>query len=191
MVLSFRTDMPGQTVQTQIRLLLEEEQSDLGLHYFNSVCIFWVHYSLVKPSCSNVRLIRANVLGVGIFRIFMVIRNTVYNTKHKNLQTLKTNKNGVLQPPPPFPPHTYTPVQVSQHTFDSHGPDEWLRWQEAKGSMAVSCLIQLGAKANWGITTLDLILAAIFNTGLFWLLHEKLHAAVSLKHLSGTKTKFY
>ena len=30
-ILSFRTDMPGQTVQTQIRLLLEE-QSDQGLH---------------------------------------------------------------------------------------------------------------------------------------------------------------
>ena len=36
MILSFWTDMPGQTVQTQIRLLLEEqsleEQSDQGLH---------------------------------------------------------------------------------------------------------------------------------------------------------------
>ena len=32
MFLSFRTDMPGQIVQTQIRLLLEEEQSDQGLH---------------------------------------------------------------------------------------------------------------------------------------------------------------
>ena len=31
MILSFWTDMPGQTVQTQIRLLLEEEQSDQGL----------------------------------------------------------------------------------------------------------------------------------------------------------------
>ena len=31
MILSFRTDTPGQTMQTQIRLLLEE-QSDLGLH---------------------------------------------------------------------------------------------------------------------------------------------------------------
>ena len=31
MILSFRPDMPGQTVQTQIRLLLEE-QSDQGLH---------------------------------------------------------------------------------------------------------------------------------------------------------------
>ena len=31
MILSFRTDMPGQTVQTQIRLLVEEK-SDQGLH---------------------------------------------------------------------------------------------------------------------------------------------------------------
>ena len=31
MILSFRTDRPGQTVQTQIRLLLEEH-SDQGLH---------------------------------------------------------------------------------------------------------------------------------------------------------------
>ena len=33
MIISFRTDRSGQTVQTQIRLLLEE-QSDLGLHCF-------------------------------------------------------------------------------------------------------------------------------------------------------------
>ena len=32
MILSFRTDMPGQTVQTQIRLLLEE-QSDQSLQF--------------------------------------------------------------------------------------------------------------------------------------------------------------
>ena len=31
MILSFWTDMPGQTLQTQVRLLLEE-QSDQGLH---------------------------------------------------------------------------------------------------------------------------------------------------------------
>ena len=31
MILSFRTDWSGQTLQTQIRLLLEE-QSDQGLH---------------------------------------------------------------------------------------------------------------------------------------------------------------
>ena len=34
MILSFRTDMPGQIVQTQIRLLLEE-QYDQGLHYLS------------------------------------------------------------------------------------------------------------------------------------------------------------
>ena len=38
MFLSFRTDRSGQTVQTQLRLLLEK-QSDLGLH-----CLpFWLH----------------------------------------------------------------------------------------------------------------------------------------------------
>ena len=38
MFLSFRTDWSGQTVQTQIRLLLEE-QSDQGLHSLQ----FWLH----------------------------------------------------------------------------------------------------------------------------------------------------
>ena len=38
MTLSFRTDRSGQTVQTQIRLLLEE-QSDQGLHCL----LFHVH----------------------------------------------------------------------------------------------------------------------------------------------------
>ena len=38
MVLSFWTDRPLQTVQTQIRLLLEE-QSDHGLHYL-SFCLY-------------------------------------------------------------------------------------------------------------------------------------------------------
>ena len=38
MILSFRTDKSGQTVQTQIRLLLEE-QSDQGLHCLQ----FWLH----------------------------------------------------------------------------------------------------------------------------------------------------
>ena len=38
MILSFWTDRPGQTVQTQIRLL-QEEQSDQGLHCLQ----FWLH----------------------------------------------------------------------------------------------------------------------------------------------------
>ena len=86
MILSFRTDRPGQTVQTKIRLLVEE-QSDQSLHCLpsrssliwvctvcHSVCIVWTHYSMVKPHISNFRVITTNVLGVRIFRKFTVIR---------------------------------------------------------------------------------------------------------------------
>ena len=55
--------MPGQTVQTQIRLLLEE-QSDQGLHCLPSGCIVWTHYSMVEPHSSNFRVITTNFLGV-------------------------------------------------------------------------------------------------------------------------------
>ena len=49
-VLWFKMDRQEQTVQTQIRLLLQvQEQSDQDLHY-HSVCIFWTHYSMVKPT---------------------------------------------------------------------------------------------------------------------------------------------
>ena len=99
MILSLRTDRSGQTVQTQIRLLLEE-QSDQGLHclqfqlhllgalLFGKVILFkfysdyskflgvrifriftvllfafclhlWIHFSVVKPHCSNFRIIIA------------------------------------------------------------------------------------------------------------------------------------
>ena len=66
MILSFRTDRSEQTVQTQIRLLLEE-QSDQGLH-----CLpFRLHrldsHSMVEPHSSNFRVITTNVLGVRIF----------------------------------------------------------------------------------------------------------------------------
>ena len=72
MIPSFRTDMPGQTVQTQIRLLLEE-QSDQGLH-----CLpFRLHRfdSLLygrEPHSSNFRVITTNFLGVRILRKFTV-----------------------------------------------------------------------------------------------------------------------
>ena len=39
---------------------------------------FGVHYSLVKPSCSNFRVITANVWGVLIFRIFTVLPISVF-----------------------------------------------------------------------------------------------------------------
>ena len=41
--LNFQTVKTSQTVQTQIRLLLEEEQSDPGLHCLLSICIIWRH----------------------------------------------------------------------------------------------------------------------------------------------------
>ena len=72
MILIFWTDMPGQTVQTQIRLLLEE-QSDQSLHCLPSVCIVWTHYSMVEPHSSNFRVSTTNFLGVRIFRKFTVL----------------------------------------------------------------------------------------------------------------------
>ena len=77
MILSFQTDRSEQTVQTQIRLLLEE-QSDQGLH-----CLpFCLHrldfYSMVEPHSSNFRVITTKVLGVRIFRKFTVDTNFTY-----------------------------------------------------------------------------------------------------------------
>ena len=64
MIPSFRTDMPGQTVQTQIRLL-PEEQSDQGLH-----CLpFRLHRLdslLYGRATVQILVITTNVLGVRI-----------------------------------------------------------------------------------------------------------------------------
>ena len=56
MTLSFRTDRSGQTVQTQIRLLLEE-QSGQGLHVLIAIpfASFWVKYTNLRPLCLNFR----------------------------------------------------------------------------------------------------------------------------------------
>ena len=96
--LMIQTDRPGQTVQTQIRLLLEE-QSDQGLHCRNSliwvctvchsVCIVWTHYSLVKPHSSNFRVIITNILGVRIFRKFTVNQKECV---HKCFQSLSVSE---------------------------------------------------------------------------------------------------
>ena len=61
MILSFRTDRPGQTVQTQMRLLLE--QSDLIRVYTvcHSFCIVWTHYSMVERLSSNFKVITTNI----------------------------------------------------------------------------------------------------------------------------------
>ena len=65
LILSFRTGMPGQTVQTQIRLLRVYTVC-------HSVCIVWTYYSMVEPHSSNFRVITTNYLGVRIFRNFTV-----------------------------------------------------------------------------------------------------------------------
>ena len=70
-ILSFRTDRSGQTVQTQIRLLLEE-QSDQGIHCLQFQLHLLGTLLFGKPSCLNFRMITANFLGVQIFRIFTV-----------------------------------------------------------------------------------------------------------------------
>ena len=81
--------MPGQTVQTEIRLLLEE-QSDQGLHCLQFLCIVWTHFSMVEPHSSNFRVITTSVLVVRIFRKFTVIsRNKMQEWTFKNLSYTK------------------------------------------------------------------------------------------------------
>ena len=65
---SFRTDTPGQTVQTQIRLLLRVYM------VCHSVCSFWTQYSTEKQLCLNFRAITAIFSGVQIFRSFTVYK---------------------------------------------------------------------------------------------------------------------
>ena len=67
MILSFQTDMPGQTVQTQIRSSLIRVYT-----VCQSVCIIWTHYSMVELHSSNFRVITTNFFGVRIFRKFTV-----------------------------------------------------------------------------------------------------------------------
>ena len=75
MILSFRTDMLRQTVQTQIRLL----RSSLIRVYTvcHSVCIVWTHYSMVEPHSSNFRVITTT------FGVSEYLGNLRYKTINK------------------------------------------------------------------------------------------------------------
>ena len=97
MILSFRTDRSGQTVQTQISLIKIYTVC-------NSFCIFWTHCSTVNRPCSNFRVITANFLGflqyiVGILRrllrIFLVSRFLGFLQQHGQ-STDVPNWNGWL-----------------------------------------------------------------------------------------------
>ena len=68
MIQNFRTDKSRQTVQTQIRLLLEE-QSDQGPTVCFSICIFLTKYPNVWPL---LRLVTAKFSGIQKLRNFMV-----------------------------------------------------------------------------------------------------------------------
>ena len=68
MILSFRADRSGQnsadSVQTAPKIRVYT--------VCHSVCIFWTHFSRVKPPYSNFRVITTNFSGVQIFNSFMV-----------------------------------------------------------------------------------------------------------------------
>ena len=66
MILSFRTDRSGQTVQTQRSSLIRVYT------LCNSDCIFWMHYFTEKPPCSTFRVITAAFSGVRMFGSFAV-----------------------------------------------------------------------------------------------------------------------
>ena len=68
MILSFRTVRSGQTVQTQIRLLLGQ-----GLHCLKCQLHLLGALLFGKAICSNFRVIIVNFLGVRIFRSFTVL----------------------------------------------------------------------------------------------------------------------
>ena len=56
MILCFQTDGSGQTVQTQSLIRVYK--------VCNSVCIFWTHYSPIKPPCSNFRVIETKHFSI-------------------------------------------------------------------------------------------------------------------------------
>ena len=67
--LSFRTDRSGQCSLIRVYTVC------------NSGCIFWMHYSEEKSSCSTFGVITANVLGVRNFRIFTVLLFMLVNQR--------------------------------------------------------------------------------------------------------------
>ena len=74
MILSFQTDRPGQTVQTQIKLLLEvEEQSDQGLHCLQFSLHLLDALLYGKATLFNFSGDYSKFSGVQIFRSFTVV----------------------------------------------------------------------------------------------------------------------
>ena len=100
MILIFRTDKSGQTVQTQIRLLLKE-QSDQGIHCLLFTCISLMKYPKL---CLNFRLFTAKFSVVRKFRNFTVpclsyLQSTVRNLPKSALVGSKRRSLGKLSIP--------------------------------------------------------------------------------------------
>ena len=96
MILIFRTDRSGQIIYTKIKLFLQE-QSDQGLHLWPYCLQFWAPFCMLKPHCSNFRIITTIFSGVQIFHIFKVIFcrpcEVYFNPMlHENIQTLDALK---------------------------------------------------------------------------------------------------
>ena len=92
--------MPGQTAQTQIRLL----QSSLIRVYTvcHYVCIVWTHYSKVEPYSSNFRVITTKCLGVRIFRKFTVgdiisVSSLCHDIRKPVFEGVRPSKNEIGQ----------------------------------------------------------------------------------------------
>ena len=49
---------------------------------YHSVCIFWMHYSIVQPRCSIFMVIRVIFSGVRSFRIFTVVYTSLITLTH-------------------------------------------------------------------------------------------------------------
>ena len=77
MIQSFRTDMPGK--QCRPRSDCSSRSSLIRVYTVcHSICIIWIHYSMIEPHSSNFRVLTTNFLGVRIFRKFTVYYSSWY-----------------------------------------------------------------------------------------------------------------
>ena len=119
MILSFRTDMSGKKVQTQIRLLVEE-QSDQVYTVCHSVCIFWMHYSMVKQPCSNFWMITANFGMSEPWGVLRYSQNICFGEICKIIPKLSSNNHLICYRK--FPKYSDT------QNICCNYPKSWTRW---------------------------------------------------------------
>ena len=66
--------LPGMSKQCRPRSDCSNRSSLIRVYSVcYSICIFWMHYSVVEPPCLTFRIITPNFSGVRFFRKFMVI----------------------------------------------------------------------------------------------------------------------